>query len=249
MRDEPALELRNVWKSFPRHRGRRLLRSLLAERIGGQQRSRFYALRNVSLQVSWGQAVGIMGPNGAGKSTLLGVVAGLARPDRGAVIIRGRTLALLELAAGFHPDLTGAENLRLNASLMGLTRRRTQEVFEQIVEFAELADFIHEPLRTYSSGMIMRLAFSVAVHGDPEILIVDEVLAVGDQAFQVKCLERMEAFKRQGRTIVCATHSPTLVERLCDQAMWLDHGQVIMQGEARAVVEAYQGRTLLDRRG
>lgn len=248
MKTEPAIEAVNVWKSFPRHRERRLLRSWLADRIKQRAPARFDALRGVSLEVGWGEAVGIVGPNGAGKSTLLGVLAGLARPDSGLVIVRGRALALLELGAGFHPDLTGAENLRLNASLMGLTRKRTEEVFDQIVEFAELGDFIHEPLRTYSSGMIMRLAFSVAVHGDPEILLVDEVLAVGDQAFQAKCLQRMEAFKREGRAIVCASHSATLIERLCDRALWLDHGQVIMQGKPAAVIEAYQGRLLIERR-
>lgn len=243
----PAIELRGVWKSFPRQKGHRLLRSHAADWLRRRAADRFFALKNISLQVCWGQSVGVVGANGAGKSTLLGLLAGLTLPDRGRVVVRGRAAALLELGSGFHPDLTGAENLRLNAALVGLSRRRTEELFNAIVEFSEIGDFIDEPLRSYSSGMVMRLAFSVAVHSDAEILLVDEVLAVGDQAFQSKCLERMEELRRAGRTIVCASHSSAVIERLCDRAIWLDHGELIMDGEVSRVLGAYQGR-LVERR-
>lgn len=247
MKGEAAIELSGVWKSFPRQKGHRLLRSHVADWIRGRSPQRFIALKDINLRVPWGQSVGVIGANGAGKSTLLGVLAGLTLPDRGSVRVRGRTAALLELGSGFHPDLTGAENVRLNAALLGLSRKEAEQVFEGIVEFSEIGEFIHDPLRTYSSGMVMRLAFAVVAHSNPDILIVDEVLAVGDQAFQAKCLDRLEAFKRTGRAIFCASHSPSLIERLCDRAVWLDHGELVMDGEVRAVLEAYQGRLLLGR--
>jgi len=184
----------------------------------------------------------VVGSNGAGKSTLLGLVAGLSEPSRGLVTVNGRVAALLELGSGFHQDLTGAENLRLNAALLGLSGRRTSELYEQIVDFSGIRDFIDEPLRTYSSGMIMRLGFSVAVHVDPDILIVDEVLAVGDKDFQAKCFDKISEFKSSGRTLLFVSHAASLVERLCDRAIWLDRGEVIMDGQAREVVAAYTGQ-------
>ena len=183
----------------------------------------------------------VIGSNGAGKSTLLGLVAGLATPDEGSVTVNGRIAALLELGSGFHPDLTGAENVRVNASLIGLSRRRTAELFDQIVDFAGIGDFIGEPLRTYSTGMIMRLAFSVAINMDPEILLIDEVLAVGDQAFQAKCFERIHRFRQAGKTLLCVSHATGMVQELCDRAIWLDHGELVMSGPIRDVIEAYEG--------
>jgi ABC-type polysaccharide/polyol phosphate transport system ATPase subunit len=184
----------------------------------------------------------VVGPTGAGKSTLLGLLAGLAQPDCGEITVNGRVAALLELGSGFHPDLTGAENLWLNASLLGLTRKRTEELFDTIVEFAGIGEFIGEPLRTYSAGMLMRLAFSVAVNTDADILVIDEILAVGDQAFQAKCFERILEFRRGSKTILCVSHSLEMLESLCDRALWLDHGEVMMDGTMRSVREAYEGR-------
>jgi ABC-type polysaccharide/polyol phosphate transport system ATPase subunit len=237
-----AIEFQNVSKSFPRHTGQFLLRSRISQLFQLSERDRFYALKNVSFQLAHGESLAVVGPNGAGKSTLLGVMAGLAHPDKGTVEVNGRVAALLELGSGFHPDLTGKENVRLNASLLGLSRMQADELYERIVDFSGVGDFIDETLRTYSTGMVMRLAFSVAVNMDPEILIVDEVLAVGDQAFQNKCIERIHEFRNSGKTIVAVSHAAGMVQELCDRALWLDHGEVVMMGEIREVTEAYDGR-------
>jgi ABC-type polysaccharide/polyol phosphate transport system ATPase subunit len=236
-----AIEFQGVSKSFARHGGRMLLRHRIVRWLKGQHGQRFYALKNISFHVGQGEGLAVVGPNGAGKSTLLGLVAGLAQPDTGQVTVNGRVVALLELGSGFHPDLTGAENIRVNASLIGLGRRRTAELFDQIVDFSGIADFIDEPLRTYSSGMMMRLAFSVAIHMDPEVLIVDEVLAVGDAAFQEKCFERIRQFRQSGKTLMCVSHSSGMIREICDRAIWLDHGELMMAGRIGEVVEAYQG--------
>ncbi len=188
-------------------------------------KERFYALKDVSFRLDLGESLALVGSNGAGKSTLLSLIAGLAEPDSGRVRVNGRIGALLQLGSGFHPDLTGTENIRLNAALLGLGRRRTTELFGDIVEFSGIGDFVDEPLRTYSSGMMMRLAFSVAVHLDPDILIIDEVLAVGDAAFQAKCIGKLEEHKRSGKTLLFVTHAVGSVQQLCDRAIWLDHGQ------------------------
>jgi ABC-type polysaccharide/polyol phosphate transport system ATPase subunit len=236
-----VIELQNVSKSFPRHAGQFLLRQRIAQLLGGQQ-ERFFALKNISFHVGQGESLAVVGPNGAGKSTLLGVIAGLAMPDAGSVEVNGRVAAMLELGSGFHPDLTGKENVLLNASLLGLSRARTAALYDQIVEFSGIGDFIDETTRTYSSGMVLRLAFSVAINMDPEILIVDEVLAVGDQAFQTKCIERIHEFRHAGKTIVAVSHAQGMVQELCDRAIWLDHGELVMAGEIKEVLEAYAGR-------
>jgi ABC-type polysaccharide/polyol phosphate transport system ATPase subunit len=186
--------------------------------------------------------VAVIGPNGAGKSTLLSLVAGLSPPDEGRVVLRGRVAALLELGVGFHPDLTGVENIHLNSALMGLSRRRAGEVYDEIVSFAGVGDFLYEPLRTYSNGMILRLAFSVAVHCDPEILLVDEVLVVGDAEFQAKCLKKIDVLRREGKTLLCVSHAPALVEALCNRAIWLEAGRVVMTGGVREILKAYAER-------
>jgi ABC-type polysaccharide/polyol phosphate transport system ATPase subunit len=231
----------NVSKSFHLHGGQKLMRDHLVHFFQYRKKERFFALKHVTFQINPGESMAVIGPNGAGKSTLLSLVAGLSQPDEGAVIVNGRVAALLELGAGFHPDLTGAENIRLNALLLGLTRKRIGELFDEIVEFAEIGDFISEPLRTYSSGMMMRLAFSVAINVDPEILLVDEVLAVGDAAFQEKCFERVRQFRRSGKTLLCVSHASGMVQKLCDRALWLDHGTVVMTGPIHEVMEAYAG--------
>jgi ABC-type polysaccharide/polyol phosphate transport system ATPase subunit len=236
-----AIEFQSVSKSFHRHAGRLLLRHRVAQWFRGQRAERFYALKNVSFTLEEGEGLAVIGANGAGKSTLLGLVAGLAVPDTGNVTVNGRIAALLELGSGFHPDLTGAENIRVNASLIGLGRCRTAELFDEIVEFAGVGDFIGEPLRTYSTGMVMRLAFSVAINVDPEILLIDEVLAVGDQAFQAKCFERLHRYRHSGKTLLCVSHATGMVQELCDRAIWLDRGELMMSGRISDVVEAYEG--------
>lgn len=199
----------------------------------------FWALRNVSFTIAAGKMVGIIGANGAGKSTLLQLVGGVGKPDEGSVQVQGRIGALLDLGAGFHPDLTGRENVFISSVIAGLTRHEVAERFDSIVEFAELEAFINNPLRTYSTGMQMRLAFAVAVHIDPQILLIDEVLAVGDMAFQQKCLQRIAQFKARGCTILLVSHDATLVKELCDEAIWLRQGQVVAQGAAEVVVGQY----------
>ena len=219
-----------------------MLRGHVADRLRRRKRETFQALKHVSFQLDRGESLAVVGSNGAGKSTLLSLVARLAEPTEGRVTVNGRVAALLELGSGFHPDLTGSENLQLNASLLGLGRKRTLELRDSIVEFSGIGEFLDQPLRTYSSGMTMRLAFSVAIHVDPDILIVDEVLAVGDQSFQARCFEKIAACKRAGKTLLFVSHASHLVRQLCERALWLDHGEVMMDGAAGAVIEAYGGR-------
>jgi ABC-type polysaccharide/polyol phosphate transport system ATPase subunit len=241
---KPAIEFRNVSKGFRRHAQRILLRTviqnLLARRNPIEQE--FLALKGVSFRIEPGERVAIVGSNGAGKSTMLSLVARLVPPDRGEVCVNGRVSALLELGSGFHPDLTGAENAKLNASLIGITKKHFEEIYPNIVDFAEIGDFIHEPLRTYSTGMGMRLAFAVAICVDPDILLIDEVLAVGDTAFQQKCFNRILDFARRGKTILCVSHSASTVRELCTRGIWLDHGDLMMDGPLAEVTDAYEGR-------
>jgi len=241
--DLNCLEFRNVSKSFVKHAGHLLLRQRIAQMLNNAKPERFFALKNVSFQIKRGESLAVIGPNGAGKSTLLSVVAGLAAPDEGTVEVNGRIAALLELGSGFHGDLTGRENIFLNAAILGLTRKEATRAFDEIVEFSGIGDFIEEPLRTYSSGMMMRLAFSVAINTNPDILIVDEILAVGDHTFQAKCVERIHEFRRAGKTILAVSHAQRMVENLCDRALWLDHGQAVMQGRILEVIDSYMGRT------
>jgi len=236
-----VIQFQDVSKSFPRHRGHRLLREHLAVLLRGAARDRFYALRHVSFALEHGESLAVVGHNGAGKSTLLGLLAGLAKPDSGIVKVQGHVVALLELGSGFHPDLTGRENVRLNGSLLGLNRKQTEAAFDSILDFSGIAEFIDEPLRTYSSGMMMRLAFSIAVNVDPDILLIDEVLAVGDAAFQAKCFERIREFRRAGKALVCVSHGVNMIRELCDRAIWLDHGELVMEGTVEKVLQAYAG--------
>ena len=210
----------------------------LKERIVNASRSSrhkddFYALRNISLDIESGSTVGLIGPNGSGKSTLLKMIGGILQPTTGSVTLRGRLAALLELGAGFHPDLTGRENVYLNASILGLTRQETDLNFEAIVDFSGIERFIDTQVKFYSSGMYVRLAFAVAIHVDPDILLVDEVLAVGDEPFQRKCMDRIRGFQSEGRTIVLVTHSLDQVAELCDRAVVLDHGIMLADGAPR----------------
>lgn len=240
-----ALSVQNVSKHFRRHAGQMLLRDRILRLLRPVPREQFYALRDVSFSVEHGDSLAVIGSNGAGKSTLLNIATGLCSPNEGTVSVDGRIAALLELGSGFHPDLTGAENVRVNAALLGLNRAKVNEQFANIVEFSGIGEFINEPLRTYSSGMMMRLAFSVAVNVDPDILIIDEVLGVGDQAFFQKCFERIMEFRREGKTILCVSHSLPVLELLCNRAIWLDHGRVIKSGPVKQVIEAYMESTVV----
>ncbi|MBK8901211.1 MAG: ABC transporter ATP-binding protein [Anaerolineaceae bacterium] len=199
----------------------------------------FWALRDVSFQLGRGQMLGIIGKNGAGKSTLLRLIGGVGRPDDGRIQVNGRIGALLDLGAGFHPDLTGRENVFISGVISGLLRQEIEERFDSIVAFAELEAFIDNPLRTYSTGMQLRLAFAVAAHIDPEVLLIDEVLAVGDLAFQRKCLDRIAQFRQKGCTILLVSHDANQVQQLCDDVLWLRQGQVVAHGEPAVVVGQY----------
>jgi lipopolysaccharide transport system ATP-binding protein len=239
------IEFQNVSKWFPHSTGRQLLRTHITRWFGRVHNEPFYALRNVSFRLEDGESLAIVGSNGAGKSTLLSLAAGLAPPDQGKVLVNGRVAALLELGSGFHPDLTGAENLVLNAALLGLSKRRTNQLFDRIVEFSGIGEFIDDPLRTYSSGMVMRLAFSIAIQCEPDILLIDEVLAVGDASFQEKSKEALVAFRRAGKSMLFVSHTAGAVQEMCDRALWIDHGSVMMDGSVREVLDAYQGRSVM----
>lgn len=237
---EPVLHFEGVSKTYTHNASRMLLRRGLLSWLGGSRSDIFYALRNVSFDLSAATSLAVVGANGAGKSTLLRCATGISSPDEGRVQVRGTIAALMELGAGFHPDLTGAENVMLNASLLGLTRRQTYQQFDRIVEFSGLAGFIDEPIRTYSSGMVLRLAFSVAVRVDPDILMIDEVLAVGDIEFQEKCVAEITRLKHSGKTLICVAHDMNLLRNLCEQALWLERGELKMFGPCAAVLDAYQ---------
>src|SRR6266576_663389 len=200
---------------------------------------RFWALRDITFNIERGRMIGVVGPNGSGKSTLLRLNSGGGRPDAGRIEVNGRIGALLDLGTCFHPDLTGRENVFISGVIFGLTHREVAERFDSIVAFAELEEFIDNPIRTFSTGMQMRLAFAVSVHTDPEILLIDEVLSVGDHAFQHKCLDRIAQFKAEGRTIVLVSHETELVREFCDEALWLSSGRVIVNGLPNIVVNKY----------
>lgn len=205
----------------------------------------FWALRHIDFTIPSGRMVGLIGHNGAGKSTLLRLIGGVGKPDEGSIAVQGRIGALLDLGAGFHPDLTGRENAFISGVIGGLTRRQVEERFDDIVTFAELEEFIDSPLRTYSNGMQMRLAFAVATQIEPDILLIDEVLAVGDLAFQQKCLERIAQFKREGCTILLVSHETSLIEKLCDEVILLNAGEIVAHGPADDVISQYTTNTAL----
>ena len=239
-----AITLANVSKIYRKYSGRQfatlksalLQRSILTELSPTET---FPALRDVSFTVAPGRTCGVIGRNGSGKSTALKLVAGITKPTSGTVTVNGRISALIELGAGFHPEISGRENVFINGIMLGLSRREVERRFDEIVEFAELRDFIEAPVKTYSSGMYMRLGFAVAIHVDPDVLLVDEVLAVGDEGFTHKCLDKFAEFRRIGKTILLVTHSLGLVERFCDEAIWLDEGRMRLHGDPKRVVDAY----------
>ncbi len=235
------IRVEHVSKVFRRKADRRLLRDQLREIVSHRtEADGFHVLTDISLSIDEGESVALIGANGAGKSTLLALICGLAQPDRGSIEVRGQVAAMLEFASGFHYDLTGRENVMLNAAFLGLNRRQARERFPKIVEFSEIGEFIDQPLRTYSAGMTMRLGFAAAVHCDPSVVIIDEVLGVGDQAFQAKCLARIQEMRTEGRTLLCVSHSQSLIRSLCDRAIWLHEGRLVTDGPVEKVLEAYE---------
>jgi ABC-type polysaccharide/polyol phosphate transport system ATPase subunit len=240
-----AIDVVNVSKIYRRYARRKQFATLKSALLSGSligdltADETFPALRGVSFSVPKGCTYGVIGRNGSGKSTLLKCVAGISRPTEGTVTVDGRISALIELGAGFHPEISGRENIFINGIMLGLSKREVQRRFDEIVEFAEMQEFIDAPVKTYSSGMYMRLGFAVAIHVDPDVLLVDEVLAVGDQGFTLKCLDKFAEFRRRNRTILLVTHSLDLVEKFCDQALWLDKGKTRAEGEPKRVVAAY----------
>lgn len=237
--DAAEVDFRHVTKRYPLREGHTLREYASALVNRKAWANDFYALRDVSFTIGRGEVVGIIGRNGSGKSTTLKLMAGVTAPSSGEVFVGGRVSPLIELGAGFHPDLTGRENVHLNGSLLGMSSREIKEQYDAIVEFAELEEFIDTPVKRYSSGMYVRLGFAVAVHSNPEILLVDEVLSVGDSFFQEKSLAKMHEFRDRGTTIVVVSHDPPLVSSFCERAIWLDHGRMVEDGPAREVLDHY----------
>ena len=225
-----VISVENVSKRFVVHQDKSLKDRVLHPRRTAQHAEDFWALRDLSLEIQSGNTIGLIGPNGSGKSTLLKIIGGILSPTTGRVLQRGRVAALLELGAGFHQDLTGRENIYLNASILGLSKKQTDAYFDEIVAFSGIENFIDTQVKFYSSGMYVRLAFAVAVHVDPDILLVDEVLAVGDEAFQQKCLDKIRSFQKEGRTIIMVTHTLSQIEEFCTRALVLGQGQVVYDG-------------------
>lgn len=245
-----AVDVRNVSKRFRLAHGQY---NSVKERIihGGKRQATedFWALREVSLTVRQGETVGILGRNGSGKSTLLKCICGVLQPTSGEVAVRGKLAGLLELGAGFQQDLTGRENIYLNGSLLGMSKREVDKVFDAIVDFSELEEFIDGPVKFYSSGMYVRLGFAVAVNMDPDVLVIDEVLAVGDERFQRKCLNRVDQFQREGRTILLVTHSADTVRSICDRGVVLSHGLLVAEGEPGEATRIFRERLMAEGAG
>lgn len=242
--DDPVISLSNVSVRYrvPQERIG-TFKEYMIRWMQGQVKNRvFWALDDITLDVRRGEVFGLIGQNGAGKSTLLKLISRVLRPTAGRLVVNGRVAPLLEVGAGFHAELTGRENIFLNGAMLGFSRQEMEGKFHRIVEFSELGDFIDAPLRTYSSGMWARLGFAVATDTQPEILIVDEILSVGDEAFQRKCFDRIQSFEAHGATILLVSHSMSTIESMCQRAAWLDHGKVIALGPAKAVVDRYLGR-------
>jgi ABC-2 type transport system ATP-binding protein len=236
----PVIRANDVSKKFVIRKDKSLKERLVNARRSRAHAEEFWALRNISLEIDAGHTLGLIGGNGSGKSTLLKIIGGILTPSEGYVERRGRLAALLELGAGFHGDLTGRENVYLNASILGLSRAQTDQYFDSIVDFSGIEPFIDTQVKFYSSGMYVRLAFAVAIHVDPEILLVDEVLAVGDEPFQRKCLDRIKQFQQDGRTIILVTHSLEQVRQMCDRVVLLESGSVVVDGSPAEAVRHFR---------
>ncbi|MBH2614287.1 ABC transporter ATP-binding protein [Serratia ureilytica] len=239
-----AIEFKNVTKRYPlyHHIGSGIKELIFNPRralslLSGRS---YLAIEDISFQVKKGESVALIGRNGAGKSTSLGLVAGVMKPSSGSVHVVGRVASMLELGGGFHPELTGRENIRLNATLLGLRRKELKQRLDKIIEFSELGEFIDEPIRVYSSGMLAKLGFSVITQVDPDILIIDEVLAVGDIAFQRKCINTINEFKRKGVTILFVSHNLEDVEKICDKVIWIENHKMKSIGDAHSIISQYR---------
>ena len=243
--DDIAIKVNHVYKSFNIYYDRA---NTLKERMlffaRNKRKEKREVLKDINLDIKKGETVALIGVNGSGKSTLLKLMTQIIFPNKGTIETRGKLTSLLELGAGFHPDFSGRENIYFNSSIFGLTRKEIDERLDQIIEFSELQDFIDNPVRTYSSGMYMRLAFSVAINVDADILLIDEILSVGDQHFQEKCFNKMRELKKEGKTMVFVTHSMDSVKNLCDRAVWLSDGVVRLDGNTDEVVDAYLKETM-----
>jgi ABC-type polysaccharide/polyol phosphate transport system ATPase subunit len=235
------IKVENLWKSFPVTRETMGFKEYLVNFVKSSSKDKkiFWALKDISFEVKDGECFGVIGRNGAGKSTLLSVLLDAIKPTKGNVKVNGERTPLLELGAGFHPDLTGIENVYLNGVLLGNTEEEMHEKLDKILEFSELKEFVHMPVRTYSSGMYVRLAFSVAIHTDPEIMLIDEILAVGDESFQKKSGKALQDLIDTGVTTVFISHSMEKVRNICTRVMWLDHGEIKEIGETETVIEHY----------
>lgn len=236
-----SIKVDNVSKKFRHYTDKQ---NTLKDRVlnfGKQVIKEDWILKDINLEIAEGQAVGLVGRNGSGKSTLLKIMTKILHPDKGMLDVSGRVSSLLELGAGFHPEFTGIENIYMNASILGLSKKEIDSKLNEIISFSELGDYINQPVRIYSSGMYMRLAFSVAISVDPDILLIDEVLAVGDSAFQNKCIEKIKELKGKGKTIVIVTHDNSMVEKICDRAVWLHNGRITADGSPRDVIMEYMG--------
>lgn len=234
-----VIEVNNVCKYYKVYHDKCIS---LKEKLLFANRNRYekrLVLDGVSFSVKKGEAIGLVGRNGCGKSTMLKLLARIIYPNSGNITINGRVSSMIELGAGFHPDMTGRENILTNASIFGLSRREIMEEIDKIIEFSELGEAIDTPVRTYSSGMYMRLAFSVAIHVNADILLIDEILAVGDHSFQTKCFEKLRQIKQQGTTIVIVSHSLGQIEEICDRSIWINQGKIMMDGEPKTVHEEY----------
>ena len=239
-----AIEFKHVTKSYPLYHhmtgGLKNMIFNLPKAIKEMKATTFTALEDITFEIKNGECVAFIGRNGAGKSTTLGLIAQVLKPNEGTVVVNGRVSPLLELGGGFHPDLSGVENIQLNGVLLGLTRKQVKEKMKAIIDFSELGEFIDQPIRTYSSGMLARLGFSVIAHLDPTILLIDEVLAVGDARFQQKCMSKMTEFKEQGVTMIFVTHSTSDVEKICSRAIWIDNHRIKMDGPVCEVIPEYK---------
>ena len=238
-----AVVVSELWKNFRLYHEKNQYLKAAILRGRRARYEEFWALRGIDFSVPTGTTFGVIGSNGSGKSTLLKCLTGILTPDKGSVTVKGRISALLELGAGFHPELSGRENVFMNGAILGLSKKEITSKFDDIVEFAGLENFIDTPVKNYSSGMFVRLGFAVAAHVEPEVLLIDEVLSVGDESFQRKCAERIEQFRRDGRTIVFVSHGLVVVEQLCETCAWLEKGELKMVGPSGDVISAYQGQS------
>ncbi len=243
MNKDTAIEVKDLYKNFTIYYDKANTIKERLIRFGKGKKEEREILKGINLEIKKGDIVGLIGVNGSGKSTLLKLMTKIIYPTKGSVETQGKLTSLLELGAGFHPDFSGRENIYFNASIFGLTRKEIDKRLDKIIEFSELQSFIDNPVRTYSSGMYMRLAFSVAINVDAEILLIDEILSVGDQHFQEKCFQKIEELKAEGKTIVFVTHGMGAVRRFCTRAVWLHQGEIKMDGSTEKVIDAYINET------